>query len=150
MEPSKQTDLPTTLKLVTQSNEFIEKYWDGRVNMLARFWAYYERGLSLANQGKYVIGIFGLGIFKSDLVVEGWMLIVSGLLQFPILALMGRWHIYRVSKAVQVMTSRHEALLGFNGYNLQIYQAAVVAAMAEKMGIDVKKLEKKLIADARK
>src|SRR3990167_6825483 len=119
-------------KQVTLSGSFIDEYWDGKINFLARQYAYVERGLSLANQGKYLAALFGLGVFKSDVVIEGWMLIAGGILTFPLLALIGRWHMFRVSKAQQVLTSKHESLLGFQGHNMQVLSTALLYAIAEK------------------
>jgi len=131
-------------KYIEGSGENLRKYWDGPSNMFARYYSYWQRGLGLVNEAKYyLIAIFGgtiLSGFKPDL----WMTITAAIIAPPVIIIAGRWDLYKLSKAREFINGQHGSVTGFNGYNMQVLNTALMEAIAEKMGVSVDKLKEDL------
>ena len=107
-------------KPIEFNEEFANKYWEGPTNMFARYFTYFQRFIGLCNEAKYLLGLFGLGFWKSDLVIPGWVLIIGGLAIIPIGIAIGRWHLFWVQKATEFINTQHGTVNGFNGFNIQV------------------------------
>lgn len=131
-------------KKIDASSEYLRQYWDGAANMLVRYKTYFFDGLNLVNEGKYLIGLLGLGIFKSDIVLKWQVLLVGLVIGLPIITLVGRWNLFFANKARQFITKQHGDIAQFQGHNMQVTQIALLAAIAEKMGVDIEKIKTEL------
>ena len=143
------------LKFLKFTGEFIDQYWDGAGNIIVRFYAYLDRGLALFNQTKnYVLLIFAsywtiktMDIWISYGVSNKTLTIGIGVAAFfgiVFLVFLGRWYLFRAQKAQEFINARHGTITGWRGFNMQVFQVRLLMAMAEKMGVDVKKLEEEL------
>jgi hypothetical protein len=97
----------------------IPEYWSGRSNLFVRYWIYLSRGLDFVNQGKYlIIGVLALyAILKlTNPILMAGMFLIS----IPILTVLGRWHLKKVSKTQEFINTTRGSVLGFSGYNMQI------------------------------
>ena len=137
-------------KKITNTGSFIDEYWDGAINRLARFYAYLTRGFGLVNEAKnYFLIIFGSFWTAKAVTFMGYSLdprwiLVAGILGLPVLIIVGRWHVFRVSKAQQALTMKHESLTGIISYNISVMQLALLEGIAEKLGVDMEKIKKDL------
>lgn len=96
-------------------------YWYGRENALIRYYTYMLRGLGMANEFKYVIvGIFA-AYFTLKLTNPVW-LVAMFVVACPVLVLLGRWQLLRVSRVSEWVGSQFGSVLGYNQYNLQVRQ----------------------------
>ena len=96
-------------------------YWEGNSNLLIRTWTYIKVGLQQANDYKYVAAaIFGIyyTLKLANPIWIGVMFIVS----LPLLAVLGRWWLYRGQKTSEFVTTTKGSVLGYNSYNIQIQQ----------------------------
>lgn len=105
---------------IDSSTEILRRYWDGPTNMFSRYYTYFQRCLTLFNEGKYLLGLIGLGIWKSTIVIPGWALILGTIVGFPLMIAIGRWHLFRVQKATEFINAQHGSITGYNSYNMQI------------------------------
>jgi hypothetical protein len=100
---------------------FTPKYWNGASNIFVRYWVYLSMGLDFVNQAKYlIVGILGLyAVLKlSDIRLMALMFLVS----IPILTIMGRWKLYKVSQTQEFITTTKGSVLGYRNYNMQVRQ----------------------------
>lgn len=105
---------------ITYSQEYLTQYWQGPTNMFARYFTYLQRCIGLFNEAKYFIALFGLGVFKSDIVIPWWILILGGLGALPLMIVVGRWHLFKVQKATEFINTQHGSVTGFGMYNMNI------------------------------
>lgn len=101
------------------NDSFKPEFWEGPSNIFVRYWVYLSRGLDFINQAKYlIVGILALyAILKlTDPIWMAAMFIVS----IPILTILGRWQLYKVSKTQEFITTTKGAVLGYNSYNINV------------------------------
>lgn len=111
---------------ITLDNDFTQKYWMGPGNLVARYYAYLQKGFELVNQSKnYFFILFGGYWTVRSVEVLGYKLnadaiLILGLLGLPILAVVGRWYLFRASKSIEYIIAQHGTVTQYNSYNLQI------------------------------
>lgn len=122
-------DEPETIEKITAN---MPKYWDGTSNRLVRYWVYLDRGLSLVNQARYLIlGILGLyAVLK--LTDPAWMAVMF-VVSVPSLIVMGRWHLYRVSKPQEFINNTRGSIVGYRSYNLSIETLETLKQIRDKL-----------------
>lgn len=131
-------------KIIDSTQEYLREYWEGPSNRFVRYWTYFREGLGLLNEGKYILGLLGLGIFKSDIIFT-WQILLSGIIiGVPILCLAGRWNLFHANKARQFITGQHGTLTRFQSHNMQVMQTEVMGAIAIKLGINIEEIKNKL------
>lgn len=76
-----------------------QKYWDGNINKICRYWFYILRGLDTFNQFKYLIGaIFALyWMLKLENPI---IFVVIFIMCIPILFIAGYYHVHYVGKVI--------------------------------------------------
>ena len=109
-------------KPIQFDGETLRQYWEGPGNVFVRYFSYFQRGVSLANEVKYLVALFGIGLFTSDFQIPGWLMVVAGLVAIPILTLIGRWHMFKAQKALEFITVQHGSVTKYQGYNMQCRQ----------------------------
>ena len=118
-------------KPITFSDEFILKYWDGAGNRIVRYQNYLQRGLMLFNEGKnYIFILFGLfwttkatDWWLERNISDTWLILGLGILAvigFIGLILVGRWHLFKASKATEVLNARHASITGYQSFNMTV------------------------------
>ena len=128
-------------KKVDWTPEYLDQYWNGTENWLVRQWTYFFNGINVVNQGKYLIGLLGLGIFKSDIVFTWYLLTLGVIIATPIITIVGRWDLFKATKARQFIQGQHGSITQFQSHNMNVTQTALLAALAEKLGVDVEKVK---------
>ena len=116
----------------TEIDTYVPEFWDGNENLVVRLWTYLHRGLDFVNQARYwIIGILGLyAVLKlTNPVWIAAMVVVSS----PILIFVGRWHLYRVSKTQEFITSTKGTVLGYSSYNVQVRQMKLLEEIANNI-----------------
>lgn len=91
-----------------------------------------SRGLDLVNQAKYlIVGILGLyAVLK--LTNPLWMAAMF-VVSIPVLIVMGRWQLYKVSKTQEYVTVTTGTVLGYAGYNMTVRQIELLEAINAKL-----------------
>ena len=120
------------IKPITFDGAFIDKYWDGPSNFLARQYAYLQRGFGIVNEAKnYFLIIFGSFWTAKAITIMGYSIdprwtLVAGAIGLPTLIFVGRWQLFKAQKAIEVVSARHGSVTGYNGYNMQIEQTQLL------------------------
>ena len=128
-------------KKVDSSLEYLNQYWNGPENWFVRIWTYFFNGINVINQGKYLIGLLGLGIFKSDVTFTWQMLALGVIIGTPIIIIVGRWDMFKATKARQFIQGQHGSITQFQNHNMAVVQTALMAEIAIKLGVDVEKVK---------
>lgn len=131
-------------KKVDGSAEYLRQYWDGWSNILVRYWTYFMNGVNVVNEWKYIFVLLGVGVFKSDLVLPWYVLVVGIVIGVPTICLIGRWNIFHANKAKQFIDTNHGNITQFQSHNMQVVRTAMTVAIAEKLGIDVQAIKEEL------
>lgn len=118
---------------VDDSPEFLRMYWDGPENVFNRYFTYLREGVSLLNEGKYLMGMLGLGILNSDIVFSWWMLLVGVLVGVPIVCFIGRWNIFRGNKSRQYISNQHGGVVQWQGHNMVVAQVELLELIARSL-----------------
>ena len=118
-------------KPIEFNEETLRQYWEGSSNLFARCYVYLQRGLSLFNETKnYILMLFGtywtvktmdywIGTGYSDgFLMAGLGLIASVGIGF--LILIGRWDLFRLSKAREFATTQHGTITKYDGFNMNV------------------------------
>ena len=121
---------------INGSEEFQRQYWEGFQNIFVRYYTYFREGLSLANEGKYILGLLGLGIFKSDITFTWQMLSVGALIGVPVLCFIGRWNLFKGNKARQYITTQHGNIFQWQDHNMIVTQVELLEIIAKKLSPD--------------
>lgn len=102
-----------------QIKDYRPEYWEGKQNLLVRLWIYLHRGLDFVNQGRYwIIGTIGLyAVLK---LTNPFWIIVMFLITTPLLIVAGRWHLQRVAKVQEFITTIKASVLGYSSYNVAV------------------------------
>src|SRR3990167_5584753 len=108
------------------------KYWDGATNRFSRYLAYFMKCVELINQGKYILAFLGLGVFKSDIVISGWTLLLGGLIAIPIMIIIGRWYMQKAQKTMEFVNMLTGSVTGYDSYNMQVETVKLLRKIAEK------------------
>ncbi len=137
-------------KKVDDSTENLARYWDGPSNRFARYFTYWQRGMGWLNEGRLYFYLFGGGLLASEFIeIFGYkipveLVLVVAVVGIPIIILVGRWDLFKLNKARQFITTQHGNITKFQGHNMQVIQTMLLKALAEKMGVDVKKIEEEI------
>jgi hypothetical protein len=130
------------------SERFQKEYWYGKENMFIRLFTYLRSGFGLVNEARnYIFSALAVywTVKTGDFwgIHENWILLAM-FIGIPILVAVGRWDLYRASKARQFITTQHGSIVRFQTHNLQVLQTAILEEMAKKLGVDMEEVEKKL------
>ena len=106
--------------------EYKRQYWQGTQNRIVRYYAYASRGISLLNDFKYyAVFVFG-GYWTAELTTvagmhinSGWIL-AAGVVGIPCLVFLGRWHLYRAQKPIELVNTHYGSIAGFNSHNMLV------------------------------
>ena len=137
-------------KPITISQEYTNKYWEGPSNMFARYYTYWQRGMSLLNEARLYFYLIGGGLFTAEFIdVFGYkipveLVIVGAALGIPMIIIAGRWDLFKLSKAREYATTTNGTITQFNSYNMAVLNIALIGAIAEKLGVDVEKIKEEL------
>ena len=113
--------------------KYARQYWEGPQNLFIRIYAYFREGVGLINEGKYILAFLGLGVFKSDILFQWWMLTAGVIIGVPVLILVGRWDLYRANKARQFITTVHGSVTQWQGHNMAVEQTRMMAEILEEL-----------------
>lgn len=111
---------------ITFSEEYHQKYWAGFSNIIVRYHSYLQRGLGLFNEAKYYILAFFGSIFAAEVVevygytIDSQWIVLMAILGLPALILIGRWDLFKASKAREFINAQHASITGYNAYNMTI------------------------------
>lgn len=114
-------------------NENRVKYWDGTTNRFARYLAYLLKCVDLVNQGKYILAFMGLGVFKSDLVISWWVIILLGIIAVPLMILIGRWYMHKAQKTMEFVNQMMGTVTGYQGFNMQVRQVELLEQILDEL-----------------
>ena len=119
------------LKELKWIDGYAPQYWEGKANILVRYWVYLYRGLDFINQARYlVIGILGLyAVLK--LTNPMWLLAMFSV-SVPTLVLVGRWQLYKVSSTQEYITTILGTVTGYGTYNLALKNVELQEALVEQ------------------
>lgn len=134
---------------VTSGDEYKKQYWDGWENIFIRWFSYLTNGVNVANQWRYFIMILGGGVlvesWKGNIDLSIGLLVVATIIGVPILAILGRWDMFRVTKARSYISTLHGNITQFQSHNMQVLQTRLITSIAEKMGVDINGIETELL-----
>ena len=98
-------------------------YWEGKENLLIRYWTYIKRGLGVFNEFKYYIALpyatyYTIPFMKGDL---WWipLMIVTGL---PVLLIIGRYDLYKIAKTTEYVNAINGSIFQFKPMEMNIEQ----------------------------
>ena len=142
-------------KPITFSGETLRKFWDGPSNRFSRYYTYLQKGFGLFNETKnYILLLFGTywTVKTSDHWIsfgihDGWLAIslgIASIIGLGILLMAGRWDLFKLSKSREFAMVQHGSVTQYNQYNMQVFNIALMEAIAKKLGVDVKELKKDL------
>lgn len=94
-------------------------FWEGRSNIFVRLITYAKIGVNQINDYKY-IGAAIFGVYYTFKLSNPIWLIVMGLVSLPLIILLGRWWLYKGSKASEFVTTQKGSVLGYNQFNAQV------------------------------
>lgn len=132
---------------VDDSQENLRRYWEGPSNRFARYFTYWQRGMGWLNEGRLYFYLIGGGVLTSKFItVFGYAIpvewvMIGAAIAIPLIILVGRWDLFTLNKGRQFANTQHGDLTKFQSHNMQVAQTAILAALAEKMGVDVDKLK---------
>ena len=99
--------------------DWIPDYWEGKQNIVNRYWTYLKKGLDLITEARYlIISILG-GYAVLKLTDPLWLVAMFGV-SIPILTVVGRWYLIHVSKAQEFVTTVKGSVLGYKPYNISV------------------------------
>lgn len=108
------------------TDELAPLYWDGPSNVIARYYAYLQRGFGFVNEAKNYFLIF-FGILWTNKVISFFgytigtqWIVLGGIIGIPCLVIVGRWQLFKAAKAVEFIGNRHGSVTGYNSYNMTI------------------------------
>lgn len=142
-------------KQIDTSGETLRRYWEGPSNVFARYYTYMQRGLGLFNEMKnYLLLAFGTywtvktmslwnktGLSDSVLIM---ILAILGAVGLVVLVLIGRWDLFKLSKAREFAQTQHGSVTGYASYNMGVINVALMEAIAKQLGVNVDKLKEEL------
>lgn len=142
-------------KPILFDEENLRKFWEGPSNRFARYYTYLQRGFGLFNETKnYILLLFGFywTVKTADYwlnfeISDFWLiigLIVAAIIGLGILLLAGRWDMFKLSKAKEFATTQHGTVTQYQGFNMTVWNVVLLEAIAEKLGVDIKKLKEEL------
>ena len=121
----------SNFKPITFTEEYTQKYWEGSGNRFARFYTYLQKGFGLVNEAKnYILIIFGT--YWTIKTMDWWirtnlsdMTLVTGLgigaiVGIGFLVLIGRWDLFKLSKAREFAMVQHGSVTQYGNYNMQV------------------------------
>lgn len=129
--------------------EMRHRYWDGRANLLVRYWTYLRGGLGLVNEAKnYLLLVFGSFWTAKVIVIAGYSInpnwtIAAGFIGVPCLIWIGRWQLYKANKTQEYMTQNVATITGYNSYNMAIDTLEVNKQQNEKLDKIIELFSKK-------
>lgn len=115
-------------KPIEFTGEMRVKYWDGRTNLLVRYWTYLREGLNLINESKnYLLLVFGSFWTAKVITIAGYTInpnwtILAGVLGIPTLTLLGRWNLYKANKPREYLVTNETTVTGYGAYNMSVRQ----------------------------
>ena len=118
-------------KPIIFSGETLRKYWEGPENKFSRYYTYLQKGFGIVNEAKnYILIVFGtywtvktmdwwikLGISDGLLAVGLGIIATIGI---GFLILIGRWDLFKLSKAREFAMVQHGSVTQYNPYNMQV------------------------------
>lgn len=112
--------------------EHVPEYWEGGKNILIRVWTYIKVACNQADDLKYVAAsIFGVYLLiKLNNII--W-LIVMFVASLPLLAILGRWWLYKGAKTSEFVTATKGSVIGYRSYNLQVRQVELLEQILAKL-----------------
>jgi len=129
---------------ITESQENIDRYWEGPNNKFARYFTYVQMGFGLFNDTwKFIATAFTaywtiktadywLKFGISDLWLTIGILVLSSV-GVVVLGLMGRWQLYKLSKPKEFAVTIKSTITGFNPYNIQVRQVELLEEILNKL-----------------
>jgi hypothetical protein len=131
-------------KPITFTSEYIQKFWDGPTNRLARYYTYLQRGLSIFNEAKnYLLLLFGsywtirtmdlwikLGYSDTALIIGVTICAIVGTV---ILIFLGRWELRKLSKTKDYAITTQGSVVGYDSYNMQVKQIELLENILKEM-----------------
>lgn len=113
-------------------NDGRPEFWEGAQNVAIRMWTYILTGLAQVNNYKYVAAaIFGI-YYTLKLVNPIWigvMFIVS----MPLLAVLGRWWLYKGAKTSEYVTTNKGSVIGYRGFNMGVRQIELLEQILNEL-----------------
>ena len=132
---------------VDDSQDNLSRYWEGPSNRFARYFTYWQRGMGWLNEGRLYFYLIGGGLFTATYIeIFGFKIpvefvILGAIVGIPIIIFIGRWDLFRLNKAREFISVQHGNITRFQGHNMNVTQTALMAAIAEKLGVDVEKVK---------
>lgn len=120
------------LEKIEQIQKDLPQYWEGRENMLVRFYIYAQMGLNAVNNLKYLVAAIIALYVVLKLTNPMWMVAI-GLVSIPCLIVLGRWQLYRVNKINEYVTQTKGTVLGYNSYNMQVRTIELLESIDKKL-----------------
>ncbi len=139
-------------KKIDDSTTYLSQFWDGVQNKFIRRFTYLREGFGLVNEAKnYFLILFGtywtiktmdywVSLNFSDLILAIG-LIVMAIVGMGVLIYIGRWDLFKGGKAQQFIRTQHGSVTKWQGHNMSVYQTILLAKLAEKLGVDMDKVE---------
>ena len=118
-------------KPITFTEEYTQKYWEGSGNRFARFYTYLQKGFGLVNEAKnYILIVFGT--YWTIKTMDWWIetnlsdttlavgLGITAIVGIGFLVLIGRWDLFKLSKAREFAMVQHGSVTQYGNYNMQV------------------------------
>lgn len=137
-------DKMNEFKQIEFDEETQQKYWEGGSNRFARLYTYLQRGFGLFNEAKnYILMLFGAywtiktmdiwvkyGFSETTLIV---MLSLTAVFGIIFLVVIGRWELYKLSKAREFAVQQHGTVTRYDPYNMQVEQTKLLGEILEEL-----------------
>lgn len=130
IKPGKSSSImKTELKRI---DEYVPQYWEGRKNILIRYYIYALKGLGQVNEFKYLAAGILATYYTLKFTNPIWMLWIFSI-SIPVLIIIGRWQLHKVSKVTEWVNTQFGSVNGYNGYNMQIEQIELLEKILEQL-----------------
>ena len=112
--------------------DWLPELWEGRQNVFNRYWTYLKKGLDLITEARYLI-ISILGGYAVLKLTNPLWLVSMFMVSIPILIIVGRWYLIKVSKAQEFVTTVKGTVLGYRPYNLTVEQNQLLKQILKEL-----------------
>lgn len=93
-------------------------YWDGNFNRSCRYWFYFNKGIDIFNQFKYLFALF-LGIyFTLKLKNPLWLLAMTAI-SIPVLLFLGYLQVHKVGRVLDYLNIKFSTHYSLYSIKLQ-------------------------------
>lgn len=114
------------------NNEQEKAYWNGPLNKSVRMWFYFQRGLSVLNEARYLI-ISIMAIYALLKMDNPWMMLVMFFIALPILGILGWFYTFKMAKTMDWLNVKFSTHYSKYSIEMQERQVKALESIEEKI-----------------